>query len=69
MDDIKLIPLLDTLRLEKIDDSVYFSEKYSGYISNSRLSRIDPDKGGSPEEFFGRMKPFYTPSLQIGRKL
>ena len=66
MGDIKLIPLIDTLRLEKIDDSVYFSEKYSGYISNSRLSRIDPDKGGSPEEFFGRMKPFYTSSLQIG---
>ena len=66
MEDIKLIPLLDTLRLEKIDDSEYFSERYSGYISNSRLSKIDPNKGGSPEEFFGKMKPFYTPSLQIG---
>ena len=60
MEDIKLIPLLDTLRLEKIDDSEYFSERYSGYISNSRLSKIDPNKGGSPEEFFGKMKPFYT---------
>ena len=66
MEDIKLIPLLDTLRLEKIDDSEYFSERYSGYISNSRLSKIDPNKGGSPEDFFGKMKPFYTPSLQIG---
>ena len=66
MEDIKLIPLLDTLRLEKIDDSEYFSERYSGYISNSRLSKIDPNKGGSPKEFFGKMKPFYTPSLQIG---
>ena len=66
MEGIKLIPLLDTLRLEKIDDSEYFSERYSGYISNSRLSKIDPNKGGSPEEFFGKMKPFYTPSLQIG---
>ena len=66
MKDIKLIPLLDTLRLEKIDDSVYFSNKYSDYISNSRLSKIDPNKGGSPEEFFSKMKPFYTPSLQIG---
>ena len=66
MEDIKLIPLLDTLRLEKIDDSEYFSERCSGYISNSRLSKIDPNKGGSPKEFFGKMKPFYTPSLQIG---
>ena len=28
LDDIKLIPLMDTLRLQKISDEVYFSEKY-----------------------------------------
>lgn len=63
---IKIIPLIDTLRLQKIDDVEYFSDKFSGYISNSRLSKIDPNNGGSPEEFFGKMKSFYTSSLQIG---
>lgn len=40
--DIKLTPLLETLRLEKISDKVYFSEKYSNYVSNSRLGLINP---------------------------
>lgn len=66
MNDIKIIPLLDTLRLQKISDQEYFSKKFNCYISNSRLSKIDPKNGGSPEEFFGKIKPFYTPSLQIG---
>lgn len=50
--DVKITPLIDTLRLQKIDDNEYFSAKYSGYISNSRLSLIDPKEGGSPEAFF-----------------
>ena len=35
LDDIKITPLLDTLRLEKISDSIYFSEPYRNYVSNS----------------------------------
>ena len=66
LQSIKIIPLLDTLRLEKIDDNTYFSSKYSKFISNSRLSKIDPNNGGSPEKFFGKIEPFYTPSLAIG---
>lgn len=68
-EDLKLIkinPILDSLKLEKISDDIYFSEKYSGYISNSRLSKINPEQGGTPEEFFGKMKPFYSSSLQVG---
>lgn len=49
---VKLIPLMDTLRLENIDDAVYFSERYSGYISNSRLGLINPDQGGNPKKYF-----------------
>ena len=56
VDNIKIIPLLDTLRLQKIDDSEYFSKKYSGYISNSRLSLINPKQDGSPEKFFNGFK-------------
>lgn len=52
LDSIKITPLLDTLRLEKIDDEEYFSEKYSNYISNSRLSLINPEQDNDPEAFF-----------------
>ena len=49
---IEIIPLLDTLRLQKIDDAEYFSEKYNGYISNSRLSLINPAQDNDPQAFF-----------------
>ena len=49
---IQIAPLLDTLRLQKIDDEEYFSEKYNGYISNSRLSLINPNQDNDPKAFF-----------------
>lgn len=52
LNKIEIIPLLDTLRLQKIDDAEYFSEKYNGYISNSRLSLINPAQDNDPEAFF-----------------
>lgn len=52
LEDIKLIPLLDTLRLQKIEDSEYFSVKYNNYISNSRLSLLNPQQDNDPEAFF-----------------
>ena len=65
--DIKITPLLDTLRLEKIDDAVYFSEKYSGYVSNSRLGLLNPRQEGTPEKFFAEFKPAgYAPALEMG---
>ena len=66
LDKIKLTPLLDTLRLWKIDDEVYFSSEYKDYISNSRLNLIDPEKGGSPEKFFEGFKPVYSSSFTTG---
>lgn len=63
---IKITPILDSLRLEKISDETYFSEQYKNYISNSRLGLINPEQGGSPEQFFAGFKPFYSPSLAIG---
>lgn len=61
-------PLLDTLRIEDIDDSEYFSEKYSGYISNSRLSLINPSQDGSSEKFFAGLSSnkIYSDSLVFG---
>lgn len=43
---------MDTLRLQKISDEVYFSERYANYISNSRLSLINPDQDNDPQAFF-----------------
>lgn len=63
MEDIKIIPLIDTLKLEKIDDDIYFSKKYSNYISNSRLGLL---KNEGPEAFFAGFKPIYSSSLDLG---
>lgn len=63
---IEIKPLLNTLRLQKIDDSEYFSKKYSRYISNSRLSLINPKQDGTPEKFFEGFKPVYSSSFDIG---
>ena len=54
INSVKFEPLLDTLRLEKISDEAYFSERFSCYISNSRLSLIDPTnkEGNDPKAFF-----------------
>lgn len=64
--NIKITPLLDTLRLQKIDDEEYFSEKYSNYISNSRLGLINPEQDGSPESFFAGFKPTYSAAFDLG---
>lgn len=64
--DIKLIPLLDTLRLEKISDKIYFSDTYKNYVSNSRLGLINPRQDGSPEKFFSGFSNTYSPALILG---
>lgn len=46
--DVKLIPVVDSIRFLNINDDEYFSNKFGGYISNSKLSLINPDQGGSP---------------------
>lgn len=64
--NIKITPLIDTLRLQKIDDEEYFSKKYSNYISNSRLGLINPEQDGSPEKFFIGFKPTYSAAFDLG---
>lgn len=70
-DTITITPLLDTLRLENIDDKVYFSEKYSQYVSNSRLGLINPLQDGSPKKYFEGFasNKIYSDSLIFGRIL
>ena len=68
IDDIKITPLLDTLRLEKISDAIYFSEPYKNYVSNSRLGLIYDSEIGleTPEKFFEGFKPKYSAAFDLG---
>lgn len=70
LNSVKFEPLLDTLRLEKISDEAYFSERFSCYISNSRLSLIDPnnEEGNNPKAFFEGLTKHnkYSTSFSLG---
>ena len=60
-----IIPIVDSLRYENISDEQYFSDKYSEYISNSRLSLINPEQNGS-EELYLTNSHKSSPSLILG---
>ena len=64
---IKITPLLDTLKLENISDEEYFSEKFSNYISNSRLSLLK--NKGAKAFFDGLNNQDYNPSFFFGTLL
>lgn len=67
LSDIRLEPLIETLRLEKIDDNIYFtSPVYKNRISNSRLGLLHPKQDGSPEKFFSGFKASFNPSFALG---
>lgn len=67
LSEIKLTPLLDTLRLQKISDETYFSKRYNHYISNSRLGLLNPQQEGSPEKFFAGFKDSgYSSAFELG---
>ena len=63
---IKITPLLDTLQLEDIPDSDYFSQQYKNYISNSRLGLL---KTKGTKAFFEGIKNEYNPSFEFGSLL
>ena len=64
--DVKLTPMLHTVKRLKISDEEYFSEKYKDYISNSRLKYINPDQDGSPSKYKNGIPQETTRSLQLG---
>ena len=67
LSDIRLEPLIETLRLEKIDDNIYFtSPVYKNRISNSRLGLLHPKQDGSPEKFFSGFKASFNSSFALG---
>ena len=63
IEKIKITPILDSLKLEEVDDDVYFSEKYKNYISNSRLSVLKKD---GVKKFFEGIPQVYNPSFETG---
>lgn len=66
LSEITFEPLLDTLHLEKIDDDVYFSEKYQNYISNSRLNLLKQNPK-NPNKFFAGLQKNYEYSDSLNR--
>ena len=50
----------------KVSTKEYFSEKYRDYISNSKLSHINPEEDGSPEKFKEGFSNEYNPSFEVG---
>lgn len=71
LDDIQLTPLMDTLKLLKIGDEEYFGKGYNKYISNSRLSLLNPSQDNDPKAFFEGLGKHnkYSDALIFGRIL
>lgn len=63
--DFRIIPDFQSVHREAIPDEVYFSPKYSIFISNSRLKYINPLEGGSPQLFLENPR-ISTTSLSLG---
>lgn len=64
--DFTIIPIVDSAKRLKISDEEYFSKKYSNYISNSKLSYINPEQDGSPEKYHNGLVSTTTTSLALG---
>jgi arsenate reductase-like glutaredoxin family protein len=63
INQIKITPLLETLKLEDISDEKYFSEYKKDYISNSRLGVLKKD---GVKAFFEGIPQTYNPSFVLG---
>lgn len=61
---LEIIP--ESVKLLKITDEEYFSPKYKEYISNSKLSLINPDEGGSPEKYNAGFQSSFNDSFELG---
>ena len=58
--DFRIVPDIQSVHREAIDDGEYFGTKYSMFLSNSRLRWINPEEGGSPQLFLN------PPKLRLG---
>lgn len=65
LSEFKIIPIVSSAKRLDITDAEYFSSKYREYISNSRLSNINPEQNGSPSKYKNPPK-LSTASLVLG---
>lgn len=61
---LEIIP--ESIQCIKMTDAEYFSDKYKDYISNSKLSLINPDQGGSPDKFKEGFTGGFNDSFELG---
>ena len=61
---IKITPILESLKLENIDDDIYFSQYSKEYISNSRLGKLVKE---GVKAFFDNIPSPYNPSFETGK--
>lgn len=63
---IRIIP--ESIKRLKISDEEYFGNTYKKYISNSKLSLINPDEEGSPQKFKAGLEnnQIHTEALALG---
>jgi hypothetical protein len=64
MAEVTIIP--ESIQLIRMTDAEYFSDTYKEYISNSKLGLINPDEGGSPEQFLTGIKETFSESFELG---
>lgn len=64
MASIEIIP--NSVRIERMSDERYFSEEFKDYISNSKLSLLNPEEDGSIEKLNAGFKQDYSSSYELG---
>lgn len=67
--DIKLVPIFESVRREKMSDTRYFSDEFADYISNSRLKLINPEQNGCPSKYKEGFNNEKTISLTLGSSI
>lgn len=63
---IKIEYIPNSVQYLEMSDERYFSKEFSNCISNSKLSLINPDQGGSVEKYLAGFTPNYSNSLLLG---
>lgn len=59
--------IIRNAKLVRMSDAEYFGPEYKDYVSNSRLSLLNPEEGGSVQAFLnGFDNKRYSPSMDVG---
>ena len=68
LNEIRIVPIKESLQVLDISDEVYFGPEFKKYISNSSLSLINPAQGGSPQKYKEGLSahPKFSDSLYFG---